>query len=99
LGLFENTVQCAWRQIIVEMSGYCDPTRFGRMLVLPVTASRGYQIPPVLFDHLDDITNLHRRLFSPPNSQPSPMIHYNSSTNRQEVPQNLHVPSPLAQAA
>ena len=24
---------------------------------------------------------------------------YNSSTNRQEVPQNLHVPSPLAQAA
>jgi hypothetical protein len=39
----------------------CDTARFGWVLVLPVTASRGNQVPTIFFNQLDDLTNLHCR--------------------------------------
>jgi hypothetical protein len=35
------------------------------MFVLAMTAFRVNQIPPVLFEHLDEITDFHRRPFLP----------------------------------
>jgi hypothetical protein len=42
-----------------RMTGHRDTTWFRRVLVLPVTASRGNQIPTIFFYQLDDFTNLY----------------------------------------
>jgi len=39
-------------------------TRFDRMLILPVTAFRDYQIPAIGFDQFDDVTNLHYQILA-----------------------------------
>ena len=41
------------------MAGNRDAAWFGGVLVLPVTASRGNQVPTIVLDQLDDLTNLH----------------------------------------
>jgi len=39
-------------------------TRFGRMLILPVTAFRDNQIPAIGFDKFDNITNFHVKILA-----------------------------------
>ena len=45
---------------MARMTGNCDTTWFGWVLVLPVAASRGNQIPAIFFNQLDDFPNRHR---------------------------------------
>ena len=41
------------------MTGNRDTAWFGGVLVLPVTASRGNQVPTILLNQLDNLTDLH----------------------------------------
>ena len=44
------------------MSGNCHSPGFSRVFVLPVASLCGDQIPPVLLNHLDCISDLHNNL-------------------------------------
>lgn len=50
---------------MVRMSGNSNPSRLGRMLILAMTPSGCYQIPTVLLDNSDHITNFHYCFLSP----------------------------------
>jgi len=56
--LLENAVQGTRSQIIARLAGNGDAARFGRMLELPVAPPRRVQIPAVveqLSNHLSDL--------------------------------------------
>jgi hypothetical protein len=50
---------------VTGMTGNRDAARLGWMLILPVTASSGNQIPTISLNQLDDFTDLHRHLAVP----------------------------------
>jgi hypothetical protein len=64
LRLFENAVLCSLSQIVVGMTCNCHATGFVRMLLLPVTAFRGNQIPAIGFDQFDDVAHFHTQILA-----------------------------------
>ena len=59
-GLFQNTVQSAFRHVNAGMSGNRHKARFGCVFVMTVTAARPHMKPTIVFDHSDDISDFHR---------------------------------------
>jgi hypothetical protein len=45
--LLEDTILCAWRDVIAGLPGHGNPTRLLWMLKLPVAPSRGNQVPTI----------------------------------------------------
>ena len=58
-GLFQNTVQCASRDVNAGMPRDGDDAGFVRMLEMPMTAARARQMPTVFFDEFDGFTDFH----------------------------------------
>jgi hypothetical protein len=61
-GLFENAVQCARRHVDVWFAGDRHGSTFRWMFELAVTALCPRQVPPILFELPDEVTNLHVRI-------------------------------------
>jgi len=56
--LFQSTVLCAWRKIVVGLSGNGDYALFLIVSILPVAAARSIEIPAILLDELNDSVDL-----------------------------------------
>lgn len=63
-GLFENGVKRANRYVNIWFACHRNSAWSGRMFELPMTAFRSSQIPPVLFELLDEVANFHARIIS-----------------------------------
>jgi len=67
------------------MTSNRDTARFGGMLVLPMSAFRGNQIPTIGFDQPDDVTNLQLPFALTVDGWRRLMLHYNSNTSCRQV--------------
>src|SRR6185436_12634351 len=57
--LFEDAVQRAGRQIVPRLARYGDATRLFRMPVLAVATAGAFEIPAILLEHPQYVSNLH----------------------------------------
>jgi hypothetical protein len=61
-GLFENTVQRAWRNVNVWLAGHRHGSAFRLMFELSVAAFRPSQIPTIVFQQPNEVSDFHARI-------------------------------------
>lgn len=59
--LLQDAVQRAGRKVVARLARDRDAAGLARVLELPVTAARGYQVPSIAFKHTKNLTDLHDR--------------------------------------